>query len=164
MNASATMCAYVAAAVALAASASLPRPAQAVTGIAGREIGYASYYSRRFEGRRTASGEAYAGSRYTAAHPRLPLGTAVRVTRIDGDQSVVVHVNDRGPSRTHQRRGVVIDLSLAAARELELVRAGRARVIVEILPGAVPEPPAAAMIEVPSVQHAEDGGVDDAKR
>lgn len=164
MRASAAQRFIVAALVALGASAPLPRHAQAVTGVDGREIGYASYYSRRFEGRRTASGEAYTGSRYTAAHPHLPLGTAVRVTRVNGDQSVVVHVNDRGPSRSHQRRGVVIDVSLAAARELDLMRAGRARVIVEILPGAKPELPVANSIGTMPVQHTEDGGVDDAKR
>lgn len=164
MRASAAQRFIVAALVALGASAPLPRHAQAVTGVDGREIGYASYYSRRFEGRRTASGEAYVGSRYTAAHPHLPLGTAVRVTRVDGDRSVVVHVNDRGPSRSHQRRGVVIDVSLAAARELDLLRAGRARVIVEILPGAMPEPPAGSAMDTIPVQHTEDGGVDHARR
>lgn len=134
----------------IATCAPAPSIAGALSGDGAREIGLASYYARRFEGRRTASGDRYSAADYTAAHPRLPLGTAVRVTRVHGEQSVVVTINDRGPSRTHQRRGVIIDLSHAAARDLDLLRAGRARVVVEVTapPGAaraIPSPSPSAI-------------------
>jgi rare lipoprotein A (peptidoglycan hydrolase) len=78
-----------------------------------RETGIASYYraSRRFF--RTSSGERYDENAMTAAHPFLPLGTRLRVTRADTGASVVVRINDRQGSHTR-----VIDLSYGAARRL----------------------------------------------
>ena len=93
------------------------------------EIGYASYYANHMKGRRTASGEIYDLSKYTAAHRSLPLGTMVRVTMLQNGKSVIVKVNDRGS----YVKGRVIDLSLAAAKKLGLVRAGIAKVKVEKL-------------------------------
>jgi rare lipoprotein A len=93
------------------------------------DLGEASFYHSRFEGRRTASGEPYRGEALTAAHRTLPFGTTVRVTNLQNGRIVLVRINDRGPF--HPRR--VIDLSRAAARELGMVRAGRALVQVEIL-------------------------------
>jgi rare lipoprotein A len=86
-------------------------------------IGVASWYGSRFAGRRTASGERFDPSEFTAAHRTLPFGTRVRVTNAAG-KSVVVRINDRGPFHG----GRVIDLSQAAAAELGLVRAGSGRV------------------------------------
>lgn len=85
--------------------------------------GVASWYGSRFAGRRTASGERFDPSEFTAAHRTLPFGTRVRVTNAAG-KSVVVRINDRGPFHG----GRVIDLSQAAAAELGLVRAGSGRV------------------------------------
>lgn len=90
------------------------------------EIGLASYYADRFQGRRTASGERYDRNTYTAAHRRLPFGTRVRVTRLDNGASVDVRVNDRGPFVA----GRVIDLSYAAAKKIGMLRMGVARVRV----------------------------------
>jgi rare lipoprotein A len=94
----------------------------------------ASFYSQRFAGRRTASGERYDPAALTAAHRSLPLGTVLRVTHIDGrgqplGPPVVVRVNDRGPYAA----GRVLDLSMAAARRLGIVESGVARVRIEIV-------------------------------
>jgi rare lipoprotein A len=91
------------------------------------ETGHASYYARRFHGRRTASGEAYDMRALTAAHRTLPLGSYVRVTTLSGRRSVVVRINDRGPFV----KGRLIDLSLAAATMLGLRHAGSAMVRLE---------------------------------
>ncbi|ACC72788.1 septal ring lytic transglycosylase RlpA family protein [Paraburkholderia phymatum] len=82
------------------------------------QTGYASWYARKFQGRRTASGERYDNRLLTAAHRTLPLGSYVRVTSLATEKSVVVRVNDRGPFI----KGRIIDLSLAAASELGLTR------------------------------------------
>ncbi|MBQ1498214.1 MAG: septal ring lytic transglycosylase RlpA family protein [Sphingomonas sp.] len=86
--------------------------------------GEASYYADRFAGRRTASGEAYDPSDFTAAHRSLPFGTRVRVTDIGSGRSVVVRINDRGP----WDKGRLIDISRAAANEIGLARRGRGTV------------------------------------
>jgi len=97
---------------------------------AGRsEVGLASYYARKFEGRRTASGERYDAGEMTAAHRTLEFGTRVRVTRLDDGRQVEVRINDRGP----WVEGRVIDLSRRAAERLDIVRAGTARVRVEVV-------------------------------
>jgi rare lipoprotein A len=90
--------------------------------------GVASWYGREFAGHRTASGERFNPSEYTAAHRTLPFGSRVRVTTAAG-QSVVVRINDRGPFHG----GRVIDLSQAAAAELGIVRAGSGRVQLALL-------------------------------
>lgn len=89
--------------------------------------GVASWYGAKFAGRKTASGERFNPGELTAAHRTLPFGSKVRVTR--GGKSVVVRINDRGPF--HGNR--VIDLSQAAAAELDLVRAGSGRVELALL-------------------------------
>lgn len=91
--------------------------------------GIASWYGRKFHGRKTSNGETYNMYAMTAAHKTLPLGVHVRVTRLDDGRSVVVRVNDRGPFVA----GRVIDLSYSAARELNMVDSGTTRVRVEAL-------------------------------
>jgi rare lipoprotein A len=96
--------------------------------------GYATYYARRFAGRRTANGERYDPSALTAAHRTLPFGTLVEVSRADGDaRKVVVRVNDRGPYGGANR---VIDLSRRAADALGIVHDGK--VLVELRRAAAP--------------------------
>jgi len=90
--------------------------------------GRASYYGKEFIGRRTASGERYDPKLMTAAHKTLPLGTRLRVTR-PGGPSVVVRVNDRCGC-THGR---IIDVSEAAARELDMLRVGVVKVRLEVI-------------------------------
>ena len=92
----------------------------------------ASYYSSRFSGRRTASGERFDPQALTAAHMTLPLGTKVRITNLSNGQSVVVRINDRGGFRRHGR---ILDLSPAAARQLSMTGSGVARVSVQRLGG-----------------------------
>ncbi len=89
--------------------------------------GVASWYGPGFAGKRTASGERFDPTEYTAAHRTLPFGSKVRVTH--NGRSVVVRINDRGPF--HGNR--VIDLSQAAAEELGIRRAGQGRVELALL-------------------------------
>jgi rare lipoprotein A len=94
-----------------------------------RQVGYASWYGRKYHGNRTSSGETYDMYAMTAAHPVLPLPSYVRVRNLDNGKSIVVKVNDRGPFL----RDRVIDLSYMAARKLDVVRTGTARVEVTTL-------------------------------
>ncbi len=94
-----------------------------------QQVGLASYYAPRFQGRLTASGERYDGSAFTAAHRDLPFGTLVEVVHVSSGRSVQVRINDRGPFV----KGRIIDLSHAAAAQLKIVEAGVARVRVTIL-------------------------------
>ena len=91
--------------------------------------GVASYYHNKFHGRKTANGERYDKRERTAAHRDYPFGTYVRVTSMANGQSVIVRINDRGPFR----RSRVIDLSRAAAEELEMIHDGLAEVRIEVL-------------------------------
>jgi rare lipoprotein A len=92
--------------------------------------GRASYYADQFAGKTTASGEPFDPRAMTAAHPHLPFGTRVRVTRMKGAQrSVVVRINDRGPY-TDDR---IIDLSEAAAEELGMIDEGVVEVRLELV-------------------------------
>jgi rare lipoprotein A len=90
------------------------------------ETGIASWYGPTFYGHRTANGEVYNGDELTAAHRTLPMPVNVRVTNLDNGRSIIVRVNDRGP----YAKGRIIDLSEAAARELDMIRNGTARVRV----------------------------------
>lgn len=88
--------------------------------------GEATYYSNRFHGRRTSSGERYHKDSMTCAHRTLPFGTLLRVRNKKNDKEVIVEVTDRGPFR----KGAIVDLSLAAAKELDIIHAGVAKVEV----------------------------------
>jgi len=93
------------------------------------EEGNATYYARRLTGHRTANGERYDPGLLTAAHPALPFGTRVQVTRLDaGLPPVVVRVNDRCAGGRK-----IIDLSEAAARRLDMMRAGIVPVRLDVL-------------------------------
>lgn len=91
--------------------------------------GRASWYGPKFHGRRTANGEIFDSNALTAAHPSLPFGTKVRVTNLNNGRSVIVRINDRGPFI----KGRIIDVSAAAARILNMVNSGTARVQLDIL-------------------------------
>ena len=91
--------------------------------------GFASFYGSEFHGRRTASGERYDEGELSAAHRTLPFGTRVRLTNLKNGRTVVVTITDRGPFR----RGRIVDVSKRAARELGFLRAGVARVRLEVL-------------------------------
>ena len=93
--------------------------------------GIAIYYGGRWHGRRTASGERFDKEAMTAAHRSLPFGTRVRVTNLANGRQVIVRINDRGPYGRDRRR--IIDLSEAAARELDFLERGSTKVTVEVL-------------------------------
>lgn len=111
-----------------------------------RSQGEASYYGSKFAGRPTASGEIFNPQQLTAAHRTLPFDTVVRVTRIDDPhQSVDVRINDRGPFK----RGRIIDLSRAAAQEIDMISEGVAEVRLEVVsyPDGVDKPSASSTPE-----------------
>ena len=91
--------------------------------------GKASWYGRDFHGGPTASGDNYDMYTFTAAHRTLPMGTVVRVTDQDNGKSVMVCVTDRGPFV----RGRVIDLSFAAAQQIDIENRGVSRVELEVI-------------------------------
>ena len=91
--------------------------------------GTAAYYSNRFNGRRTVSGARFNNSLLTAAHMTLPMGSRVKVTNLKNNHSVVVTINDRGPTNP----GRIIDVSRAAAKRLGFVHAGLTEVKLEVV-------------------------------
>lgn len=91
--------------------------------------GSASYYAAKFNGRRTASGERFDNSEYTAAHRTLPFGSRVRLTNTANGKSVIVRINDRGPFSP----GRMIDVSRAAADDLGLVARGHGTVELALI-------------------------------
>jgi rare lipoprotein A len=97
--------------------------------INAQEIGTASYYSNRFQGARTMSGERLDNELFTAAHKTLPFGTLLKVTNLTNGKWVVVKINDRGKLK----RGRIVDVSLVAAKELDMVKLGIAKVKAEIV-------------------------------
>jgi rare lipoprotein A len=103
---------------AAAAPAAAPAPA-AVPAAAGSE-GKLAWYGRKFAGRKTASGERYNPDALTLAHKDLPFGTKVKVTNVKNNRSVVLRVNDRGPTQADR----IGDVSQAAARKLGMMRSG----------------------------------------
>ena len=113
----------------IAILACMPLAASAKYTSGDTQTGVASYYSKRFHGAKTASGQRYDQTAYTAAHKRLPFGTKVRVTQKKTGKSVVVTINDRGP----YVKGRVIDLSRRAARDLGMLKRGSTKVVIEIL-------------------------------
>jgi rare lipoprotein A len=92
--------------------------------------GIASFYARKFHGRKTANGDKFHVDSLTAAHKTLPFGTFVRVTNLRNQKSVIVRINDRGMAGKKR----VIDLSPAAAKEIDMINSGLQKVRVEELP------------------------------
>lgn len=94
-----------------------------------QQSGMASFYANRLHGRRTASGERYDKHAMTAAHRHLPFGTVVNVVNLKNGRKVEVRINDRGP----HRKGRIIDLSHAAAKQLGMLKDGVTRVEISSL-------------------------------
>lgn len=99
-----------------------PKPVNVLTG-------KASYYYGRWIGRKTANGEIYRASDITAAHKTLPFNTMVRVTNLNNGKSVIVRINNRGP----YVKGRILDLSLEAAKKIEMTKAGVIPIRAEVL-------------------------------
>jgi len=104
-----------------------------------RQEGIASWYGREFDGRPTASGEIYDSSQLTAAHPNLPFGTVLTVTNKHNNRRVTVRVNDRGPFVAAR----IIDVSRAAAEQLDMIVTGTAPVVIESIERIAVSAPAA---------------------
>ncbi len=94
-----------------------------------QQKGRASYYATKFQGRRTANGESFSNQELTAAHRTLPFNTLLKITNTANGKEVLVRVNDRGPFTPNK----IIDLSKAAADQLDMVRAGVATVTIEVV-------------------------------
>ena len=121
-----------------------------------KERGMASWYGRKFHGRKTSSGEVYDMFAMTAAHKTYPIPSYARVTNVKNGLSVVVRINDRGPFHSNR----IIDLSYAAAARIGIVNAGSGLVDVErIIPGegvsdelaSTAVPPVMATVKTPIV-------------
>ena len=91
--------------------------------------GVASYYHNKFDGQKTANGEIYNKNELTAAHTSYPFNTIVRVTNLSNNRSVKVRINDRKP----EMNGRLIDLSYAAAKELDFIINGITEVKIDVL-------------------------------
>src|SRR5262249_3128079 len=98
------------------------------------ETGFASWYGPPYHNRRGSNGEVYNMHAMTAAHRTLPLGSIVRVTNVKTEHSVLVRITDRGPFIP----GRVLDLSLAAARKIDVYQPGVAEVKVEVMETPAP--------------------------
>ena len=93
------------------------------------QTGTASYYAKKFEGKRTSSGEKFSNKKLTAAHKTFPYGTRLKVTTLSNNKSVIAVVNDRLQKKSTR----CSDLSQKAAKELDFIRAGKTKVKIEII-------------------------------
>lgn len=114
---------------ALAAGCASSHVRESKAAIHDTERGVASWYGPGFHGRDTASGEPYDMYAQTAAHRTLPFGTVVEVRNLDNDLVTQVRINDRGPFRKNR----IIDLSNAAARAIEMIGPGTAKVELRVI-------------------------------
>ena len=92
-----------------------------------REVGQASYYADHFHGRKTSSGEFFNQNLLTAAHKTLKFGTIVKVTNLSNDSIVYLKINDRLGKSSHR----AIDVTTSAAKKLNFLRKGIAKVTIE---------------------------------
>ena len=98
------------------------------------ETGIASFYAKKFEGRKCSSGQKFRHDSLTAAHKTLKFGTKVKVTNLKNDSIVFVTVNDRLPKKSKR----TIDLTLRAAKQLNFVSRGLTKVKIEVLKDSLP--------------------------
>lgn len=110
------------------------------------ERGIASWYGRKFHGRRTSNGEVYDMYTMSAAHKHLPIPTYLEVTNLENGRRVVVRVNDRGPF--HDNR--VVDLSYAAASRIGMLNKGTALVEIRAIDPAAPGAPQVRLAQAPA--------------
>lgn len=103
------------------------KPTEAQSGLIQK--GKASFYSKKFHGRRTAGGEKVNSLAFEAAHRNLPFNTMVEVKNLDNQRSVIVRINDRGPFS----KGRIIDMTYAAAKALGIVQKGVANVQLRVV-------------------------------
>lgn len=101
-----------------------------------RHEGVASWYGGKFHGRRTANGEVYDMHGFTAAHRQLPFGTWLEVENLANGRTVQVRINDRGPFKGRR----ILDLSFSAAKALDMIGPGTARIRATVLPDGPRKP------------------------
>lgn len=99
------------------------------TGLGYEAVGEASWYGQKFHGHLTANGEIYDMHQFSAAHKTLPLPSFVKVTNLKNNKELIVRVNDRGPFHSDR----IIDLSYAAAKELDVISTGTTEVKLEVI-------------------------------
>jgi rare lipoprotein A len=121
-----------------------PPRAPASVKVGDTESGVASWYGHPYHGRAAANGEIYDMEKMTAAHRTLPFNTWVRVYDLDNNKTTEVRIIDRGPFVD----GRIIDLSHAAAKEIDMIGPGVARVRIEIISAPVDAPPGIFAIQV----------------
>jgi rare lipoprotein A len=113
------------------------------------QTGTASFYNKKFQGKHTSSGERLDNDRFTAAHSSIPFGTLVKVTNLSNDKSVIVKVNDRFyPKKEH-----IVDITYSAAKEIDMIRLGMARVRLEVLDITEEEAEAEAVVPTDSITY-----------
>ncbi len=110
------------------ATAANPNPSASLA-VESTLTGTASYYADKFHGRKTANGEVYDMHGFTAAHKTLPFGTIVDVTNLANNKKIRLRITDRGPFVGDR----IIDVTLAAAKELDMLKTGTAEVRIDIL-------------------------------
>ncbi len=93
------------------------------------ETGTASYYAKKFEGRKCSNGDIFRNDSLTAAHKTLKFGTVVKVTNLKNDSVVIVRINDRLPKKSKRK----IDLTRRAAKQLNFIKKGLTKVRIEII-------------------------------
>jgi rare lipoprotein A len=120
----------------MATPATAPTPKMAAPAAASGDAseGKVAHYGAKFNGRKTASGEVFNANAMTMAHKTLPFGTRVKVTNLANKKSVVVRVNDRGPSSPDR----IGDLTTGAARKIGMTRAGVVEARLEVIGQAKP--------------------------
>lgn len=103
--------------------------AQDTIPVTNKSTGTASFYAKKFNGRKTSSGEKFNNDSLTAAHKKLKFGTYVLVRNLKNDSTVIVKINDRLPQKSKRS----IDLTLRAAKQLNFVKSGLTKVEITIL-------------------------------
>lgn len=97
--------------------------------VSAQKLHKVSYYSNKFNGRHTASGQLYNSKKYTCAHRTYAFGTVLKIKNPQNGKEVVVVVNDRGP----HVKGIILDLSYAAAKDLGMIKQGIAKVEITVI-------------------------------
>lgn len=97
--------------------------------VSAQKLHKVSYYSNKFNGRHTTSGQLYNSKKYTCAHRTYAFGTVLKIKNPQNGKEVVVVVNDRGP----HVKGIILDLSYAAAKDLGMIKQGIAKVEITVI-------------------------------
>ena len=103
--------------------------AQTIIPSVNKSTGTASFYAKKFNGRKTSSGEKFSSDSLTAAHKKFKFGTYVLVRNLKNDSTVVVKINDRLPQKSKRS----IDLTLRAAKQLNFIKSGLTKVEITVL-------------------------------